>query len=330
MRWPSPKAQHAILGFWLVPLFAGRGHPQVNMEKVDDGGRSIHIVLLAAVWIREECPVGITPHGVFTMAFYRILPHSKNVEQTISALGMDELTAGISECAPSPRAHRWRRRLAERHSGSRIFTAACFVLPDASPRRLHGTHSLAGDEVYVQRPNLGNSDMRTGYPRFRRAGRFLFWSRIKEASSSMSSISALFLWPFSVWRYRRDVAFLDAAPQPGPGRRGGWVALIGMAFTAMCASLADGEMPAIICCSTLCSILLRLDGLPERPRVAWRGNSINSCSAAIHVQRLPGNVAVIRQHQGGFATCRPRRNGNDGDAVAAFRPVRPSGLDQRR
>ena len=38
----------------------------------------------------KSAPSDYAPRGVFTMAFYRILPHSKNVEQTISALGIDE------------------------------------------------------------------------------------------------------------------------------------------------------------------------------------------------------------------------------------------------
>ena len=268
----TSKAQHAILGFWLAPLLLAGGHPLSKHRKKWMMAAAASIALLAVVWIGKSAPSDYAPRGVFTMAFYRILPHSKNVEQTISALGMDESYRryigmhSFAQGSPMEDA-----AFVERFR-SRISYGGLLWFYLTHPRDAYTALRLSLDEAGVQRPNLGNFDVHTGYPRFRTSRAFSFWSDLKKLGVRHERI-ALFLYLSRSGGSRRDVA-CDAAPQPGPGRRGGWGGADRDGVHRDVRGVAGG------CggCSSPSSAVLRfvrhvggLDGLPERPRVVGEG-----------------------------------------------------------
>jgi hypothetical protein len=116
------------------------------------------------------------------------------------------------------------------------FYGGFFVLPD-DPATPHGPHSLAGASR-VQRPNLGNFDMHTGYPRFRTSRAFSFWSDLKKLGFDMRG--SRYFFTFLGLAIVVGTLLATQRRSLGPGAVAGGVALIGMAFTAMCvASLAD-------------------------------------------------------------------------------------------
>ena len=196
------------------------------------------IALLAMVWMGKSSPSDYAPRGVFTMAFYRILPHSKNVGQTIAALGIDESYRryigmhSFAEGSPMEDAvfvERFRSRISYR-------SLLWFYL--SHPRDAYTALRFSLDEAGIQRPNLGNFDVHTGYPRFWASRAFSFWSDLKKWAFNMRG-SRYF---FTFLGLATVVGALLAAQRRslGPGAVAGGVALIGMAFTAMCvASLAD-------------------------------------------------------------------------------------------
>jgi hypothetical protein len=234
----TSKAQHAILGLWLAPLLLSCGYPPWPKYRRWITVAAASLVLLAGVWIGKSAPSDYAPRGVFTMAFYRILPHSKNVEHTISALGIDESYRryigmhSFAEGSPMEDAafvERFRSRISYR-------SLLWFYLTHPSDTYSALRRSLS--EAGTQRPNLGNFDVHTGYPRFHASRAFSFWSDLKR-------------WAFDMRGSRYFFTFLGLATVVGTllavqrrslvrGAAAGGVALIGMAFTAMCvASLAD-------------------------------------------------------------------------------------------
>ena len=233
----TSKAQHAILGFWLAPLLLAGGHPLWKHRKWMMAAAA-SIALLAVVWIGKSAPSDYAPRGVFTMAFYRILPHSKNVGQTISALGIDESYRryigmhSFAQGSPMEDA-----AFVERFR-SRISYGGLLWFYLTHPRDAYTALRFSLDEAGVQRPNLGNFDVHTGYPRFRVSRAFSFWSDLKKLAFDMRG-SRYF---FTFLGLAAVVGTLLAAQRRslGTGAVAGGVALIGMAFTAMCvASLAD-------------------------------------------------------------------------------------------
>ncbi len=234
----TSKAQHAILGFWLAPLLLAAGYPLWPKHRKWIMAATAFIALLAAVWIGKSAPPDYAPRGVFTMAFYRILPHSKNVDQTIRALGLDESYRryigmhSFAEGSPMEDAAfvaRFRSRISYRG-------LLWFYL--THPRDAYTALRFSLNEAGIQRPNLGNFDIHTGYPRFQASRAFSFWSDLKKLAFNMKGSRYL----FAFLGLAAIVGTLLAAQRRslGPGAVAGGVALIGMAFTAMCvASLAD-------------------------------------------------------------------------------------------
>jgi hypothetical protein len=172
------------------------------------------------------------------MAFYRILPHSKNVEQTIGALGMDQTYRryigmhSFAEGSPMEDA-----AFVERFR-SRITYGSLLSFYLTHPRDAYTALRFSLDEAGIQRPNLGNFDVHTGYPRFQVSRAFSFWSDLKKSAFNTRG-SRYF---FTFLGLAAVVGMLLAAQRRslGGGAVAGGVALIGMAFTAMgVASLAD-------------------------------------------------------------------------------------------
>jgi peptidoglycan/LPS O-acetylase OafA/YrhL len=94
------------------------------------------------------------------------------------------------------------------------------------------------NEAGIQRPYLGNFDVHTGYPRFQASRAFAYWSDLKRRTFDQRGPRYF----FTFLALAAAVAMLLATQRRSlqQGAVAGGVALIGMAFTALCvASLAD-------------------------------------------------------------------------------------------
>jgi hypothetical protein len=234
----TSKAQHGIFGFWLALLVLAAGYPHWPKHREWIIAAAASIVLLAAVWITKSAPPSYASRGVFTMVFYRILPHSKNIDQTIRDLGLDESYRryigmhSFAEGSPMSDAtfvERFRSRISYGGLGWFYLT---------HPRDAYTALRFSLSEAGIQRPNLGNFDARTGYPRFQSSRAFAFWSDLKRWAFDQRGSRYL----FTFIGLSAVVGTLLAAQRRSlhAGAMAGGVALIGMAFTAMLvASLAD-------------------------------------------------------------------------------------------
>ena len=234
----ASKAPHGIFGFWLAALVLAGGYPLWPKQRRWTVASAASLSLLAALWITKSAPPDYASRGVFTMAFYRILPHSKNAGRTLRDLGLDESYRryigmhSFSEGSPMSDdafIERFRQRIS--FSG-----LAWFYL--THPRDTYMALRFSLNEAGTQRPYLGNFDRHMGYPRFQTSRAFAFWSDLKKAAFDQKG-SRYF---FTFLGLAGAVAALLAAQCRSlhPGAVAGGVALIGMAFTALCvASLAD-------------------------------------------------------------------------------------------
>ena len=234
----TSKAQHGILGFWLALLVLAIGYPRWPKHRKWTIAAAASLMLLGAVWITKSSPSSYASRGVFTMVFYRILPHSKNVDRTIQDLGLDQSYCpyigmhSFSEGSPMDDAsfvERFRSRIT-------YGSLAWFYL--THPRDAYTALRFSLNEAGIQRPYLGNFDVRTGYPRFHASRAFAFWSDLKRWAFNEKGSRYL----FTFIGLAAAVGTMLAAQRRGlqAGTMAGGVVLIGMAFTAMfMASLAD-------------------------------------------------------------------------------------------
>jgi hypothetical protein len=235
----TSKAQHGIFGFWLGPLVLAVCYPRWPKHRKWIMAAAASLMLLAVVWITKSAPPSYPSRAIFTMVFYRILPHSNNVDQTIRALGLDQSDRryigmhSFAEGSPMDDAsyvERFRSRIS--YGG-----LAWFYL--THPRDAYRALRVSLNEAGTQRPNLGNFDVHTGYPPFHASRAFAFWSDLKRrAFNERGSRYLLTFIGLSGF-----VGILLAAQRRSlpTGSVVGGVVLVGMAFTAMfVASLADG------------------------------------------------------------------------------------------
>jgi hypothetical protein len=234
----TSKAQHGILGFWLALLVLAAGYPRWPKHRKWIMAAAAFIMLLAAVWITRSGPPSYASRGVFTMVFYRILPHSKNVDQTLRDLGLDESDRryiglhSFAEGSPMSDAsfiERFRSRISYGGLG-------CFYL--THPRDAYTALRFSLNEAGIQRPNLGNFDVHTGYPRFQTSRAFALWSDLKRCAFNQRG--SRYLFTFIGLSGVVGTLLAVQRRELRAGSIAGGVMLIGMAFTAMLvASLAD-------------------------------------------------------------------------------------------
>jgi hypothetical protein len=234
----TSKAQHGILGFWLAALVMAAGYPLWPEQRRRIAWSAALLALLSMVWTARSAPPEYASRGVFTMAFYRILPLSKNVDRTIRDLGLDESYRrytglhSFAEGSPMDDAAfvgEFRNRIT--YGG-----LAWFYI--THPRDAYMALRLSLNEAGMQRPYLGNFDVHTGYPRFHASRTFAFWSDLKKLAFAQRGPRYF----FTFLALTAAVGVLLAAQRRSllPGAVAGAVALIGMAFTALfVASLAD-------------------------------------------------------------------------------------------
>jgi hypothetical protein len=234
----ASKAQHGILGFWLAALVVATGYALWPKQRKWSLATAAGLFLLAVVWITKSSPPDYTSRGVFTMAFYRILPHAKDAGQTIRDLGLDESYlrySGMHSFAEgSPMedgafVERFRKRISY---GSLVL----FYL--THPRDTYTALRVSLNEAGAQRPNLGNFDRHTGYPPFHASRAFALWSGVKKRAFEMRG--PRYLFTFLVLATAVGVLLAVQRVSLNWAAMVGGAVLIGMAFTALCvASLAD-------------------------------------------------------------------------------------------
>jgi hypothetical protein len=234
----TSKAQHGILGFWLAPLILAACYPRWPEHRKWIVAAAVFMMLLAAVWIAKSAPPSYASRGVFTMVFYRILPHSKNVDQTLRALGLDESYRryigmhSFAEGSPMSDAS------FVEHFRGRISYGSLLWFYLMHPRDAYTALRFSLNEAGTQRPNLGNFGVGTGYPRFHASRAFAFWSDLKRWAFNERGSRYL----FALLGLSGLVAVLLLAQRRSlpDGAIAGGMVLVGMAFTAMfVASLAD-------------------------------------------------------------------------------------------
>jgi hypothetical protein len=234
----TSKAQHAVFGFWLAALVVVAGHQLWPKQRVRIAAFAVCVTLLAGVWMAKSAPPDYPSRGVFTMVFYQILPYSKNLDRSIRDLGLDDsyrryvgMHAFARGLPMSDAAfiEPFRRRISYRG-------LAWFYVTHPGVAYMVLRRSLS--EAGVQRPYLGNFDVHTGYPRFQASRAFALWSDLKRRAFDQRGPRYFFTF---LALAAAVAALLAAGRRTLPrGAVAGGVALIGMAFTALClASLAD-------------------------------------------------------------------------------------------
>jgi hypothetical protein len=175
------KSQHAILGVWIAPLFAffGSGLWPGN-------GRlfaivSTTIVAAAALIGVKLVPFDYAAHGYYSVIFWQVLPHSRDVKADLEALGLDESYAKfVGTHAYSAEAGfsdpEFAAAFMRRTSYSRL---GWYFLTHPRDAYLALDRSLG--EGGRQRPPMGNFDRTAGLPESSESHTFAFWSDAKRA-----------------------------------------------------------------------------------------------------------------------------------------------------
>jgi hypothetical protein len=234
----TSKAQHAVFGFWLAALVLAAGFRLWPKQRLRVAAFAVCVTLLAGVWMTKSAPPDYPSRGVFTMVFYQILPYSKCLDRSVRDLGLDDSYRryiGMHSFAKgSPMSddafiERFRRRIT--YGGLAWFYV---THPGDAYMVLRRSLNAAG----IQRPYLGNFDVHSGYPRFQASRAFALWSDLKRRVFDQRGPRYF----FTFLALAAAVATLLATQRRTLelGGVAGGVALIGMAFTALCvASLAD-------------------------------------------------------------------------------------------
>ena len=174
------KPQHAVLGVWVAALFAFSG-----ARLWPKNGRSLSIVSAAIVVVAtvlglKAAPSEYAAHGYYTVIFYQVLPHSRDVTRDLHALGLDTSyrkwigTHAYSEGA-GMNDPAFVRSFMGRTSYVRL---GRYFLTHPRDAYLALETSLA--EGGRQRPPMGNFDRGAGLPAYSESRAFTVWSNVKR------------------------------------------------------------------------------------------------------------------------------------------------------
>ena len=175
------KSQHAILGLWIAPLFAVFGRSLWPGKARLFAIVSTTIVCAAALAGLELVPLDYAAHEYYSVIFWQVLPHSKNVNADLASLGLDESYAkfvGTHAFSPGSgfRDPSFADAFKRRTSFSRL--GWYFV---THPREAYLTLDSALGEGGRQRPVMANFDRSRGSPPFTESRSFALWSDTKRA-----------------------------------------------------------------------------------------------------------------------------------------------------
>ena len=234
----TSKAQHAVLGFWLAALVlaAGFGFWPTQRRKVVVFAAGL--ALLAAAWITKSAPPDYAPRAVFTVAFFRILPHSKDSGRTLRELGLDHsYRRYIGMHAYSDGSPVWEAAFIQQFARRLSYGGlAWYYLKHPGEAYMGLRYSL--NDAGIQRPYLGNFDVHSGYARFQASNAFAFWSALKRRAFDQKG--PRYFFTFLALAAAVTALLLALRQTLSRGAMAGGAALIGMAFTALgVASLAD-------------------------------------------------------------------------------------------
>jgi hypothetical protein len=174
------KPQHASLGLWLAPLFAFFGRSLWPGNGRLFAIASTAILAGAAIFSAKASPADYAARGYYSVIFRQVLPHSKNVDADLDALGLDDsYKKMIGTHAFSPESGmndpEFVRRFMERTSYSRL---GRYFLTHPQGAYLALRTSL--EEGGRQRPPMGNFDRSAGLPESAESQALAFWSNAKR------------------------------------------------------------------------------------------------------------------------------------------------------
>lgn len=232
------KTQHAILGVWLVPLFAFFGSQLWPGKGRLFAIASSALIAAAAILSAKGSPFDYGAHGYYSVIFTQILPHSSDAKADLEALGLDDSYSKlIGTHAYSAESGmndpQWVKTFMSRTSYARL---GWFFL--THPRDAYLALRTSLSQGGRQRVPVGNFDRSSGLPEYTQSQAFAVWSNAKRSLFQDRGVRYLnfFVWvallmcSVAVLRRRTLPAVLVA----------GVFALAAMSLTEMLtASLAD-------------------------------------------------------------------------------------------
>jgi hypothetical protein len=239
----SAKAQHAPLGLWVAILFFATANALKPFTRSRWYAAGACLVLASALMMWKAQPADYASNPLYNVTFEEILPHAKNVERTLTDLGLDDsYRFCIGKKAYSPgsglddEAHYpdFRKHFMQRLS----FVKLAFFYarhPAVAHRTMLDSLSEAG-----RQHAFGNFDSSYGYPWSAESKAFGFWSDVKRhffyhhGSAFLFSFLALVtLFGVLLWLERKRL--------PRGALPAGFC-LIGAAVTELCLSTLCDSM----------------------------------------------------------------------------------------
>src|SRR6185436_15784600 len=158
------KPQHAVLGIWFAVLFWVVRDAMWGGRRLAAAGVSLALLLTAWATFRFGAERSYAAKGCFTVIFLQILPNSRDVGRTLTALGLDDsYRVWIGTHAYSPQSRlddpAFTEAFLQRVSYGRL---GWFYLthPTQAYQTLWRSLAVAGRH----RPDLGNFDPAAGKP----------------------------------------------------------------------------------------------------------------------------------------------------------------------
>jgi hypothetical protein len=85
----TAKTQHAPLGLFIAVLFCVTRRSLWRPSEKTVLAAAGCLVLASLLMLWKGTPPGYSTHSLYTVTFRQILPHSKNVDRTLTDLGLD-------------------------------------------------------------------------------------------------------------------------------------------------------------------------------------------------------------------------------------------------
>lgn len=203
----TSKAQHAPLGLVLAGLCFLIGANRMAAAI----GASVLLAASAIGW--KSVPADYAPHGIYSVVFHQILPHSRDVTGDLASLGLDDsykkwIGTHAYEDRSGMNDPEFVREFSQRTSYARLgwFYAT-------HPRDAYEAAIVSLGEAGRQRPPLGNFDRGAGLRESAESDRFAWWSSTKRSlfyehgARYLAAIGGLqMVFSTLVWWRRRRIA----------------------------------------------------------------------------------------------------------------------------
>ncbi len=237
------KAQHAPLGLWVAVLFFATAKSLKPFTRSRWYAAGAGLVLASALMMWKAQPADYASNPLYNVTFEEILPHSTNVERTLTDLGLDDSYrfcigkkayssgSGLDDEAHHPH---FRQNFMQRLSFGRL---AVFYArhPAVAYRTMLDALSEGG-----RQHAFGNFDVSYGYPWSYESRAFAFWSDLKRHFFYHHGAAFLFSFLALVFLFG-GLLFLARRRLPGAALPAGFC-LIGAAVTELCLSTLCDSM----------------------------------------------------------------------------------------